>query len=352
MTPEADARGARTIGAALAGRTNSLNTFRLVLASLVIVNHCLPLGGFSPGIPYLGELAVGGFFVISGYLITQSRLRLPLRDYLWRRATRILPAYWVVLVVTAAVFAPLAAALADETLSTRAAARYVWINSLLKVGQAGIAETLRSVPYPFGWNGSLWTLFYEMLCYLAVGALLTLPWARRRVLGCAVALLVLLTAATVWGAHAGAGIEFMRPVKLGAYFAAGMLGYAVRDRVPVHAGLAVASLAVLVAQGVWGWPEPLTAVPLAYALLAGGLLVHSGVGARNDISYGVYIYAFPIQQLGAVVGVHRAGYAVYLAASLAVTVALAWVSWLLVERPAIRSRPPWRRLDTATAPAG
>ena len=63
------------------------------------------------------------------------------------------------------------------------------------------------------------------------------------------------------------------------------------------------------------------------------------VGSRNDISYGVYLFAFPLQQLMAVAGVPEAVGLVWFAVlSVAVTVPVAWASWLLVERPSMRLR--------------
>jgi peptidoglycan/LPS O-acetylase OafA/YrhL len=88
-----------------------------VLASSVIVSHAYVLSGqperefvlrFSGGQQGLGGMAVAGFFVVSGFLVTASvRTASPAR-YAWRRFIRVFPGYWVCLVVTAFVFAPLA----------------------------------------------------------------------------------------------------------------------------------------------------------------------------------------------------------------------------------------------------
>jgi len=57
---------------------------------------------------------------------------------------------------------------------------------------------------------------------------------------------------------------------------------------------------------------------------------------RNDISYGVYVYAFPVQQLLALAGAQVWGWWAYMVLSVALTVPVAWASWLLVEQPALR----------------
>ena len=103
------------LGDALRGHNNSLGFIRLVLASLVIVDHAFPLGGFGVepvagwtiGQTSLGGIAVAGFFAISGYLITKSGLAADILQFLWRRFLRIFPAYWAVLLVTALVIAPI-----------------------------------------------------------------------------------------------------------------------------------------------------------------------------------------------------------------------------------------------------
>ncbi len=154
----------------LEGRHNALNSLRLVLASAVIVSHAWPLGGHggdpSLGGMTLGHWAVGGFFCISGYLIAASRSRLTFREFVRRRLARIMPGYWVCLVTTAFIIAPLGAYAAGESWVFRDAVRYVGSNAYLWINQWSIAQTLQGVPYPGPWNGSLWTLSFEFLAYL------------------------------------------------------------------------------------------------------------------------------------------------------------------------------------------
>jgi peptidoglycan/LPS O-acetylase OafA/YrhL len=98
------------------------------------------------------------------------------------------------------------------------------------------------------------------------------------------------------------------------------------------------------------------ALPLAYLLISLAVTLPARlqrVGATNDISDGVYIYAFPLQQLLATVGIHRHGYLLFRAASLAATLPVAAASWWLVEKRALhwknaafwRSRPGLRPTD-------
>src|SRR5690349_2390477 len=91
----------------LDGRDNALNAVRLLLATFVVVDHSLEAATGQPGPwPYLGGFAVDGFFAISGYLIAGSRARLEMRPFLWRRALRLMPGYWALLLFTALLAAP------------------------------------------------------------------------------------------------------------------------------------------------------------------------------------------------------------------------------------------------------
>lgn len=104
----------RSLLAALSSRSNGLNGVRLVLAFAVLVSHSFALTGRPEpdvGGLTLGRWAVLCFFAVSGYLITGSRLNLGAGRFVWHRALRIFPGYWLVCVVAAFVLAPTVAAL-------------------------------------------------------------------------------------------------------------------------------------------------------------------------------------------------------------------------------------------------
>ncbi len=95
-----------------ARRDNSLNLVRLVLAALVLVSHAYAITARGPEPEWegqtLGTWAVYGFFALSGFLITGSRMGSPFGTFLLRRIARIYPGYLTVLVVTIGLFAPIA----------------------------------------------------------------------------------------------------------------------------------------------------------------------------------------------------------------------------------------------------
>ncbi|KHL01923.1 acyltransferase family protein [Sinomonas humi] len=329
----------RTLGEALSGRDNALNFVRLGLASAVIFWHTYPITGATPAwsAAEAGAWAVNGFFAISGFLVSGSRLRLGFWIYMWRRAARILPGFWVVLAVTAFVFAPASTLLTGSSYRLLDGCSYVARNAALWLGQLGIGETLTNVPHANSWNGSLWTLYYEFGAYVAAGILFSLRSVRKhRVLVLSI-LLVILSA----GVGLGIGRDLPRPfdqsvqaLRLGSFFVAGMLVHALRDRIlltPVVGATALGLFVLAWALRIEAWAGQL---PLTGILLWLGAVIPIRIGSKNDMSYGVYIYAFPVQQLLVLAGVSAvAGAEASAGLALLLTLPLAWASWTWVERP-------------------
>lgn len=337
----------RTLAQGLGGRDNALNFVRLVLAVLVIVSHSVPIGGYADGlgaasgtITGFGEWAVRAFFAISGYLIVGSRLRTTLSGYLWRRFLRILPGYWVMLFVVAFGFAPVSTLLEPGAVfSARDALDYVVRSLFLYRPAYEIQGTLVSVPF-HAWNGSIWTLFYEFLAYVTVAILFAPRWVRER--GAVISPALLLVAVIALPAMEGP-LEvttnlYLHAVRLGAYFLGGVTLYFWRDRITVSKPALLASIAVSLLL-MYGIPEVgiyVAQLPLAATVLMLGAQLPIGLGSKNDLSYGMYIYAFPVQQTVTLLLDGAIGFVAHVVIATALTVPVAALSWLLVERPALR----------------
>lgn len=367
--------GARSLG----GRSNGLNLIRLLLAATVLFTHAFYLSGTGTGPMInnnnLGGWAVYGFFAVSGYLITGSRLRKSLGDYLVLRIARIFPAFLVCLVVIAFVFAPIAYHHQNGTLDGFATTPttplgYVLGNAGLKVVAYDVSGTLATVPFPGPWNGSLWTLYYEFLCYLLVAVLMSLAVFRRSAWPTGVALVAAVglnvagdRLVPYLGIAAG---DLMLLIGLLPFFLAGAWLYQQRDRIAFTWPVALGAMVVgaMVGIGIDGWGKQACAPFLAYVLLWLGATIRSPKLIQvHDISYGFYIYAWPSQQLLALAGVHALGLPgsldiiVYDLAAIVMTVILATASWLVVERPALNharratSRSSPRRSEEPPEPA-
>ena len=343
------ARRVDVLGRRLNPRANSLNFLRLVMAVLVIVSHAWSLGGIgpepSPGGHTLGTWSVYGFFALSGYLITGSRLNNDLTTYLKRRILRIYPGFVVCLLVTVIVVAPIGYVTIHHTLAGYATTPttpldYVVGNIGLKMNVFHIAGTPTN---EHAWTSTLWTLYYEFGCYLIIGALGMWTAFRRRP-AVAVTLLALVTVLQLhqetWGRLSQAK-DVPHMMELLPYFLAGTVLYLLRARVPCTWWAALAATVALVGvPAVLGNSyTPLCAIPLAMILLYLGAVVPVRLGRTNDISYGIYMYGGAVQQLLRLTGLPDQGATLYILASVAGTVPLAVASWFLVERPAMGRRP-------------
>ena len=200
------AQGRTTFDQAFDPKNNAFGFLRLALAVLVIFSHSFPLGGF--GIDHLaaftkgryaiGSLSVAMFFVLSGFLICRSAsVSQSVPRFLWHRFLRIFPGYWVCLVVCACVFAPLMAFAEFGTLlsifsAPRNSPQSFMISNaglyhlngfslggILFIRPSSIAGLLSHNPSPSVINGSLWSLPFEVSCYLVVAALAAVGVLRR-----------------------------------------------------------------------------------------------------------------------------------------------------------------------------
>lgn len=349
-------------------RHNNFDALRLAAAVMVVAGHAYVLSGreaLEPLVRYtalggLGELGVSIFFVISGFLVTASWRRLPdLSGFLAARVLRILPGLAVALVITAFVLGPLASALPARAYFGDAAPWiYVLRNLLLYPVSYELPGIFNANPFPDAVNGSLWTLRLEFTCYLLVPLLDRLRLDGRR----SITVIAGLTLLGYW-ALLGLGPERAPAVALiaarnGFLFLAGAALYAwqaePRLRHPATLPLAaVLLLATLPFEAV----TPVLAPPLIAFIVVGVALRPvrglSRFSRYGDLSYGVYIYAFPIQQLWMqFAGPERLGVAAFIGVTLACVAPLAFASWWLVERPALGLKAKVRRRLAGSAPIG
>jgi len=363
-------------------RHNSLNLLRLLLASAVIFSHAVVLGGYGSesilGKTTVGTLAVYGFFGLSGFLIAGSATRNSVGRYLWQRFLRILPGFWICLILTAFVFGTVSwfhgfpkCGLPCYLRQPNGPFGYIAHNSWLRIDQPTIGNTLARNPLRLVWNGSLWTLFYEFLCYLLLACLAfsRLLYHRWTVVVLAVgAWIAEIVVTSVPSLNAQftlfTNLDAGRMLVLVPVFLTGSVLYLYRDKIPDSGLLALGCLILLLlsvaiplgndAPGYSLTSTDLVAPVLGYILLWLGIhLPFQRIGARNDYSYGVYIYAFPVAQLLAMWGVYRWGYVAYTSCTLALTIPLAVASWWLVEKRALalKSHTP-KMLTARTTPAG
>lgn len=353
-------------GKPLDPRNNSLNLIRLGLAALVLFAHSFYLAGRGVG-PHLqgenlGGWAVAGFFALSGYLITGSRFTNGLGEYLVHRVARIYPAFLVCLIVTITVFAPLGyvhqnGSLEKYLTTDTTPLSFVFSNLFLQMHAYDVAFTPATVPFAGSWNGSLWSLYYEFVCYLVIAVIGGIALVRRSPLPLAsafvlsVAVYANLSVITPYLRDS----DFSLMAKLLPFFLGGALVQTLSSRMGLHwiAGVGAIAAAAVSIYAVPIWGGQLAAPFVAYGLLWISSVVPSPRLIRiHDVSYGFYIYAWPVQQLLALYGVHSRGMAIYLLASTGGTLVLATLSWLCVERPVMRAVRRRKASTAVTSSAG
>ncbi len=320
---------------------NNFDALRLALASLVLFSHSYVLAGSTDPIAILsarqldgGALAVDGFFVISGYLITQSWLSSASTDgFLRKRIRRIYPGYIAAVAVSFLIAALLSPTLRYIKLVAFNSDGFVRGILLLKYGFLDNSAAFASNPFPGAVNGSLWTLQPELCCYLLVAGLGVTGVLHHRRWVLALAAIVYAIYAVQVGTRLGAGpTDFTR---LLLYFMMGAVWFLYRPSFGRRWALVVC--AVLLIVGRFVSPLLVLGTPLMGSYLLLSLAFSSRIrlydaAKRGDFSYGVYLYAFVVQQsVIATLRLANRPLAVLFVA-FPVTLCCAWLSWHLVEK--------------------
>ena len=264
------------------------------------------------------------FFALSGWLLVTSRQRTARATFLRNRLLRIFPGFWVCLVVSALVIAPLGGVRPDLG--------YIGENAALVMRQVNIGNLFATNPVPLTVDGSLETLAPEFACYIAL-ALCPLRYVKVAPLGIIIAAVALRGDSLPWAYLLSMFVAFSAGAFIGAWGIPTRWGWL---------GL-VGAFLTLVTGHFLMWGVPL----LAWGTVWLGLAIP--LRWEADVSYGVYVYAFPIGQLLVLAGVTALLPLVGL--TVAVVLPVAWASWHLVKSPALRLKSmklaPVRRPGTA-----
>jgi len=340
----------RTLAECLdSGRDNFLQ-LRLLAALLVVLGHSYLLVG---GDAYVGEplhlilprtyshlAGVAMFFAISGFLITLSfQRRTDLLRFGRARVLRLWPALVVVVAAWAFVLGPMLTTLPLHEYFSHGddhgtAYRYFWSNvSLLRLWP-WLPGVFADNPVARHVNGSLWTIPWEVAMYVAVAVagllrLLRFPWLASGVI---VALVVALVGWPIYAVSAASIDSSLLGYELAACFGAGSIACLLRRWVPVSTGLmlVLACIALVGRETLLIWPA------ILYFVFWFAYVPRLPAMPRSaDLSYGTYLWAFPVQQTIVALGFASTPSTLF-AIATPIVLAIATASWFCVERPALR----------------
>lgn len=332
---------------------NNFDFLRLIAALMVLFAHQFALlgrqapavgGRFEPG-----AIAMYTFFSISGYLVAQSWMSDPhVWRFMARRALRIWPALLLTTVVCAFVLGPVVTTLpASAFFASPDTYKYLsWLRLRSSFDLPGVFANL---PFPRAVNGSLWSIPLEVHWYLILLLLALVGLMRYRWL---IVAITFCFAVYHFGIYHAETNKPQWTNEYGLYFCTGACLYLLRDlwvdrRLLIAASASTFSI-VLASIGhqsiaAWvAWPV------IIVALGTSSTPVLRRFGRFGDLSYGAYVFAFPVQQT--LVWATSAKWSVVQCLSIVipVTLALAFVSWHFVEKPALRLKPRSRQQAPAS----
>ncbi|QRM27830.1 acyltransferase [Microvirga sp. VF16] len=342
---------------------NHFATLRLGLAIAVVISHAFSVTtGILTDEPLtvstgftLGEHVVNGFFAISGFLVTMSFDRRGWRDYAVARTLRIAPGLIVaVLAVSLLLGAAMTTLPLGEYLQSPGLRRFITATLTSFKSSIALPGVFADNPFTFP-MGTVWTLKYEGICYVGVLVFGLVGLLRSRIAALAL----------VAGLAVGlAGLDLLRPdasksmetaLRLPLIFAFGGALYIWRDHARLS-GLLVLMLflATWLSSGTFLYKTMLF-VGSAYGILwlaLSPLVTRFAYEPTADLSYGTYLYGWPIQQSLHVLW-PKAAASVLLMPSLTITLLVAALSWYLFEKPALglKARTLGRRVLKTIEPA-
>ena len=342
------------LGEILAPEHNSFGVIRFAMALAVLVSHSY---WFTTGSKIadplvrwtghsIGEHAVQVFFFLSGILVAQSLLgSRSVLNFAVARGLRIFPALIVCVLLTALVLGPLFThgSLIHYFTDTQLPV-YVLKTLMLVTGSAPLPHLFQNQALPDMVNVSLWTLKYEVLCYAGLGLIGYAGLINQRLRPFTTALLAVVVLTIFIGRpkplETYTFIDNLRYFAL--YFYAGVLAYLLRQYLRIVGWVLIPLGAGFVALLGTRFGELAGCLFLGYATLWVATFRFGPLRAfanDNDYSYGLYIFAGPIQQLVVSLLPDYGATAVSFHA-LSLALPLAVFSWELIERPAIAKRKP------------
>lgn len=332
--------------ARIGGFTRGFDYLRIGLAIGVVATHSIyssygqaVMDGVwaSPWTRPLFTAILPMFFALSGFLVAGSLQKRPAAStFLTLRAIRLIPALAVEVLLSALLLGPLLTSwsLADYLADKRFHLYFANIVGWIHYKLPGVFTTL---PVSETVNVSLWTIPYELECYVAlVGLYMCGVVSRPRLfLGIVAVAIVGLTLLTVL--HHNPELQHARPIgrSLVLAFLCGVSLSLFASRVRLDWRLALVSAVAMAALLVRFETAALATIPAAYLTIYLGMLHPPKIPffSTGDYSYGLYLFAFPIQQAYTLFFPDHRNWLLNLLFTLVFGLLYACFSWWCIEKP-------------------
>lgn len=286
-----------------------------------------------------------GFFGLSGFLVSGSYENTNnVFKFALKRFRRIFPGFWACLLVTAFLIGPIIGFLNGISfkeyplLGDTGAVSYITNNFFISIKQHNIGSIIEKNAWPGSLNGSLWSLHPEIICYITLAILgLSGSFSKSKwlvfliffILGCFH--LLITSFGTEIFPKSPSFLVFSKNTPYITAFFAGACIYKIRENLtPTLQNVAFLGLviAMLIKFGGFHVMSPFL-IPM-FLLLAGSL---KQVSLSNDLSYGVYIYSFPLQQLLYSTSLLKDSVFLFCICSVVLSLIFAFLSWKIIEQP-------------------
>ena len=333
-------------------KNNNFDFLRFLFALLVVVSHSYPLSGdnersqwiykITNGQIVLAQIGLSGFFIISGYFIFQSLERSKdLLDYFKKRFLRLFPALAVVLILSI-ILVPFVYEGEVSFFKNTAVYTYVPYNLSLYGFQSSIKGVFDTNAY-HAINGSLWTIRYEFSLYIAVALLFFIRTQKQLVtfmllVGFTIFMLLYTFCLNRFGDSSLFGLQGIHVLNLGTFFISGSLFASLQFEKIKHKSIILGiSVLILVLSLYFNFYDSVKHLVFPIVVLLIGFIPLPFIctfGKFGDMSYGIYIYSFPIQQT--LMYYYKMNTYSLLIYSVLLSICFGYVSWHLIEKRALK----------------
>ncbi len=344
---------------------NNFGFLRLLLATLVIVSHSPEILDHSRnrelltnifGTISLGELAVDGFFLISGYLILKSYLNSStLKSYLFKRVLRIYPGFICASLFCIFVLIPFS----GETKLIINMSLSDWLQSIFRMIALNppLVSNTKYTDLHLALNGPMWTILYEFICYLCIPIVYAFPFNKSKTYLILIAMIMSIflytqiTDKNIW--HFGLDLH-----SISRFMAAFLIGGAFnlfKEKIIWSRLLTVASFILLLLCLNFDYCAEIGLFIFGSYLLFNFALNNknkflNSIGSKVDVSYGVYLYAWPIQiyifKYYPEINVY-----VFMSITWVLSFAFGYLSWIAIEKPFMEVKKKLGIIDNNVYPS-